>query len=57
MVQRAASLARRSIFQREFDEIWLTYPLSHGDTVKRLADALLAVPVGIRYFPISRISG
>lgn len=51
MVQRVDALARRSIFQRDFDEIWLTYPLSHGDTVKRLADGLLAVPVAIRYFP------
>src|SRR5690554_3066960 len=29
MVQRVDALARRSIFQRDFDEIWLTYPLSH----------------------------
>ncbi|MFC2992534.1 undecaprenyl-phosphate glucose phosphotransferase [Halomonas tibetensis] len=51
MVKRVRGLAQRSIFQREFDEIWLTYPLTHGDTVKQLADALLAVPVAIRYFP------
>lgn len=38
-------------FQRNFDEIWLSYPLSHGNTVKTLADRLIAVPVNVRYFP------
>lgn len=44
-------LARRSVFQRDFDEIWLAFPLSEGDLVKRLANALMGVPVDVRYFP------
>ncbi|MCG6658033.1 undecaprenyl-phosphate glucose phosphotransferase [Halomonas campisalis] len=48
---RVEALARQSIFKRDFDEIWLSYPLSEGDTVKRLANVLMAVPVDIRYFP------
>ncbi len=51
LVMRVEALAQRSVFQREFDEVWLTYPLSCGDKVKQLADTLLAVPVAIRYFP------
>lgn len=51
MVERVDALAQRSVFQREFDEVWFTYPLSCGDKVKQLADTLLAVPVAIRYFP------
>lgn len=51
LAHKVDALARRSIFKRDFDEIWLSYPLSHGDTVKQLADTLLSVPVAIRYFP------
>lgn len=46
-----ANLAQESVFQRNFDEVWLSYPLSHGNTVKALADLLIAVPVNVRYFP------
>lgn len=45
------ALARRSVFQRDFDEVWLTYPLAEGEHVKRLAGALTCVPVDVRYFP------
>lgn len=44
-------LASRSVFHRDFDEVWLTYPLVSGDRVKQLAAALMVVPVDIRYFP------
>lgn len=45
------SLATVSIFDRDFDEIWLSYPLAQGDRVRQLADELVRVPVSIRYFP------
>ncbi|MCD6008518.1 undecaprenyl-phosphate glucose phosphotransferase [Halomonas sp. IOP_31] len=44
-------LVNDSVFSRTFDEIWLSYPLNHGNTVKALADQLIAVPVDVRYFP------
>lgn len=44
-------LVRRSIFSRDFDEVWLAYPLAQGERVKRLAGALQAMPVDVRYFP------
>ncbi|WP_372613652.1 sugar transferase, partial [Halomonas sp.] len=49
--QQLQELVRLSIFNRDFEEIWLSYPLSEGDIVKRLANILMAVPVDIRYFP------
>lgn len=51
LTDRVEALARRSVFQRDFDEVWLTYPLAEGERVKRLADALTLVPVDVRYFP------
>lgn len=51
IVDDVRRLAGESSFQRSFDEIWLSYPLSHGEIVKRLADELIAVPVEVRYFP------
>lgn len=51
LITQVEQLASRSAFQREFDEIWLTYPLANGDSVKRLAATLMKVPVEIRYFP------
>ncbi|MGM0984651.1 MAG: undecaprenyl-phosphate glucose phosphotransferase [Pseudomonadota bacterium] len=51
LVVEVEALARRSVFHRDFDEVWLTYPLASGDRVKRLARALMVVPVDIRYFP------
>lgn len=44
-------LARRSVFERDYDEIWLAFPLSEGEQVKRVANALMGVPVDVRYFP------
>lgn len=44
-------LAKRSVFSRDFDEVWLAYPLAQGERVKRLAGALQAMPVDVRYFP------
>lgn len=40
-----------SIHERDFDEIWLAYPLAEGDKVRKFAEALMEVPVGVRYFP------
>ncbi len=51
LVARVKALASRSVFHREFHEVWLTYPLASGDRVKQLAAALMVVPVDIRYFP------
>ncbi|MGM0534471.1 MAG: undecaprenyl-phosphate glucose phosphotransferase [Pseudomonadota bacterium] len=51
LLGRVEALASRSVFHREFDEVWLTYPLVSGDRVKQLATALMVVPVDIRYFP------
>lgn len=45
------SLARKSAFTRDFDEIWLSYSLAEMDKVRRLAGYLLAVPASLRYFP------
>lgn len=42
---------RDSVFQRDFDEIWLSFPLSQGELVKRLTDQLISIPVDLRYFP------
>ncbi|WP_299314092.1 exopolysaccharide biosynthesis polyprenyl glycosylphosphotransferase, partial [uncultured Halomonas sp.] len=51
MLDSVEALARESVFQRDFDEVWLTYPLAQGERVRRLASALTVVPVDERYFP------
>ncbi|WP_240464722.1 undecaprenyl-phosphate glucose phosphotransferase [Modicisalibacter sp. 'Wilcox'] len=51
VMAEVCQLAKDAAFQRNFHEIWLSYPLSHGTTVKNLADHLIAVPVDVRYFP------
>ncbi|CAM3442473.1 undecaprenyl-phosphate glucose phosphotransferase [Halomonas lysinitropha] len=51
LVARVKALASRSVFRRDFDEVWLTYPLASGDRVKQLSAELMVVPVDIRYFP------
>ncbi len=51
LLARVEALAQESVFQRDFDEVWLTYPLAHGERVKQLASALTMVPVDVRYFP------
>ena len=44
-------LANQSTFNRDFDEIWLTYPLSDGDKVRLVSISLIDIPVNVRYFP------
>lgn len=44
-------LLEQSAFQRDFDEIWLSFPLSEGEKVRQLAAKLIGVPVSVRYFP------
>ncbi|MGS2745221.1 undecaprenyl-phosphate glucose phosphotransferase [Halomonas sp. LS-001] len=44
-------LAQASIFQRDFDEVWLGYPLADGGRVRQLMALLAGVPVTVRYFP------
>lgn len=51
VLEQVRRLVEDSVFSRSFDEIWLSYPLNHGNTVKALADQLIAVPVSVRYFP------
>jgi len=51
VLEQVRRLVDDSVFSRSFDEIWLSYPLNHGNTVKALADQLIAVPVSVRYFP------
>lgn len=51
IVARVEALAENSMFRRDYEEIWLTYPLSDGETVKHIAGSLLAVPVNLRFFP------
>ncbi|MCL5425103.1 MAG: undecaprenyl-phosphate glucose phosphotransferase [Gammaproteobacteria bacterium] len=45
------TLAHESAFDRDFDEIWLTYPLSDGDKVRLVSASLINIPVNVRYFP------
>jgi putative colanic acid biosynthesis UDP-glucose lipid carrier transferase len=45
------TLAQSSTFERDFDEIWLTYPLSDGDKVRLVSASLINIPVNVRYFP------
>ncbi|WIX33790.1 undecaprenyl-phosphate glucose phosphotransferase [Salinicola sp. JS01] len=51
VLEDVVRLAKESVFKRDFDEIWLSFPLSCGNTVKALADSLIGVPVNVRYFP------
>jgi len=44
-------LAKASIFQRDFDEVWLGYSLADGRRVRQLLALLAGVPVTVRYFP------
>ncbi|MDR5899066.1 undecaprenyl-phosphate glucose phosphotransferase [Halomonas vilamensis] len=48
---KVRQLAQQSVFQRDFDEVWLGYPLSEGDRVRQLMALLAAVPATVRYFP------
>ncbi len=44
-------LLEKCSFQRNFDEVWLSFPLSEGDKVRQLAALLIGIPVSVRYFP------
>ena len=48
---KVTALAKESVYRRDFDEVWLSYPLAQGDKVRRLAGQLVLVPVSVRYFP------
>lgn len=51
LLPRIQALVSDSVFRRDFEEVWLSYPLSEGDTVKCIAEELLSVPVNLRFFP------
>ncbi|UTD55620.1 undecaprenyl-phosphate glucose phosphotransferase [Halomonas sp. MS1] len=46
-----ADFAKANVFQREFDEIWLGYPLVQGNRVRHLMRLLAGIPTSIRFFP------
>lgn len=48
---RMAVFAKENIFQRNFDEIWLGYPLIQGNRVRHLMRLLAGIPSSIRFFP------
>ncbi|PJX13588.1 undecaprenyl-phosphate glucose phosphotransferase [Halomonas sp. 141] len=45
------AFANANIFERQFDEIWLGYPLVDGDRVRHLMSLLAGIPTTIRFFP------
>tara|TARA_R110000796_G_scaffold88981_1_gene192382 strand:- start:18943 stop:20319 length:1377 start_codon:yes stop_codon:yes gene_type:complete len=46
-----AAFAIQNTFQRQFDEIWLGYPLVDGARVRELMSLLAGIPTTIRFFP------
>ncbi|WP_447553447.1 undecaprenyl-phosphate glucose phosphotransferase [Vreelandella sp. EE22] len=48
---RLKTLVDESGFNKEFDEIWLSYPLSDGDKVRLVSTSLINIPLTVRYFP------
>lgn len=48
---KMAVFAKENIFQRDFDEIWLGYPLVQGDRVRHLMSLLAGIPTTVRFFP------
>ena len=50
-IESIAALTARCAFERDFDEIWLSYPLSDGEKIRRLSANLIGIPVSVRYFP------
>tara|TARA_R110002049_G_scaffold114921_2_gene266574 strand:- start:20136 stop:21467 length:1332 start_codon:yes stop_codon:yes gene_type:complete len=50
-LEKINELTARCAFERDFDEIWLSYPLSDGEKVRRLSASLIGIPVSVRYFP------
>ncbi|WP_447955922.1 undecaprenyl-phosphate glucose phosphotransferase [Vreelandella sp. EE7] len=49
--QQLKVLVDNSAFNKEFDEIWLSYPLSDGDKVRLVSTSLINIPISVRYFP------
>ncbi|MFG6668625.1 undecaprenyl-phosphate glucose phosphotransferase [Halomonas sp. HNIBRBA4712] len=45
------TLVDDSAFNKAFDEIWLSYPLSDGDKVRLVSTSLINIPISVRYFP------
>lgn len=50
-IDSIVSFTDDNIFQRDFDEIWLGYPLVEGDRVRQLTQTLAGIPAAIRFFP------
>lgn len=50
-LKQVEALASEASFNRDFHEIWLSFPLAQGELVKALAEKLIIVPVDVRYFP------
>jgi putative colanic acid biosynthesis UDP-glucose lipid carrier transferase len=50
-MKNMAAFATQNTFQREFDEIWLGYPLVEGARVRELMSLLAGIPTTIRFFP------
>ena len=48
---KMAAFAQENIFQRNFDEIWIGYPLVQGNRVRHLMRLLAGIPSSIRFFP------
>lgn len=48
---KMAVFAKANTFQREFDEVWLGYPLVQGNRVRHLMRVLAGIPISIRFFP------
>ncbi|KUJ89213.1 MAG: carbamoyl phosphate synthase large subunit [Halomonas sp. 54_146] len=50
-MESMAIFAKQNAFKREFDEIWLGYPLVEGARVRELMSLLAGIPTSIRFFP------
>lgn len=50
-MEKMAAFSNQNAFKREFDEIWLGYPLVEGARVRELMSLLAGIPTTIRYFP------
>lgn len=50
-IDEIAIFASQSAFKREFDEIWLGYPLVEGARVRELMSLLAGIPTTLRFFP------
>ena len=50
-MNKMAAFAIKNTFKRQFDEIWLGYPLVEGARVRELMSLLAGIPTTIRFFP------